>query len=252
MDVNSLLATGAIAVGGNMFAKAFDGPFKSISDLWYIHFGYKTDIQRVEKQAAVKLYEQDILKKLSNVAPENYQEPRLSIIGPALEESKYYVEEPELREMFANLIASAADITKNEIIHPSFVSVIKQMSPNDATLLNALLYYGPMVSYGLSTKNDINGFKPLMNDVCLESLTRNSIELDSVSINNLNRLGIITIDRIQNVATSGAYDAFFKHPLYNKCEKYLYENSKDFLSVKIKKMTYIVNPYGEYFKAVCL
>ena len=47
---------------------------------------------------------------------------------PALENAKYCVEEPSLREMFANLISSSLDIEKQDIVHPSFSDILKTMT----------------------------------------------------------------------------------------------------------------------------
>lgn len=73
--------------------------------------------------------------KLQNVPPKNIQTPNPSVAGPALEALKYSGHEETLREMYANLLASALDIhTKNDA-HPAFVEIIKQLTPEEALLL---------------------------------------------------------------------------------------------------------------------
>ncbi len=62
----------------------------------------------------------------------------MSIVGPALEASKYYFDEKEIRNMFANLIASSMDSTYNGLVQHSFVEIIRQLSPYDAKLFNTL------------------------------------------------------------------------------------------------------------------
>ena len=52
------------------------------------------------------------LQEVATIPPENIQEPPLKILGPALEASKYYIEEEELRSMFAKILSSSFDNRK--------------------------------------------------------------------------------------------------------------------------------------------
>ena len=56
----------------------------------------------------------------------------MSILGPALEASKFYIEEEDIREIFASLLAASFDSSKSSLLHHSFVEIIKQLSPLDA------------------------------------------------------------------------------------------------------------------------
>ena len=39
------------AAGGAIAAKIFDGPFKTLEDFWFSHFGYKAAECRIQKEA---------------------------------------------------------------------------------------------------------------------------------------------------------------------------------------------------------
>ena len=71
--------------GASALLKSFDGPFKSIEDLWYANFGYKTALKRTKHEAKVESFKQDLIKELSKIPEENQQEPRLCVAGPAME-----------------------------------------------------------------------------------------------------------------------------------------------------------------------
>ena len=71
------------------------------------------------------------------IPEENRKEPDVSIVGPALEEMKFHIEKDDYVEMFTNLLAKACDSREKEI-HPSFSSIIKQLSPEDAKLLKII------------------------------------------------------------------------------------------------------------------
>src|SRR5690606_2559977 len=77
-------------------------------------------------------YKKQVAQKIIEIDENNLQEPPISVVGPALEASRFYIEEQELREMFANVIASSMDKSKSNHVHHSFVEIIKQLSPDDA------------------------------------------------------------------------------------------------------------------------
>jgi hypothetical protein len=76
-----------------------------------------------------------VSQKLENVPPENIETPNPMVAGPALEALKYAGHEENLRNMYANLLANALDKETKNNAHPSFVEVIKQISPGEAALL---------------------------------------------------------------------------------------------------------------------
>lgn len=127
------------ALGGAFTSKVLAGPIKTLDDWWYVNFGYKqsekVDMLRARQAKNLEAYNILITEKISSKPEEHIQEPKLSILGPALEASRFYIEEENLREMFASLIASSMDCRMNSYVHTSFVEVIKQMSPYDGTLL---------------------------------------------------------------------------------------------------------------------
>ena len=67
-----------------------------------------------------------------HVAAEKRRDPSLAVVGPAIEASKFYIEEEDMREMFANLIAASMDDRLTNEVHSSYVEIIKQLSPLDA------------------------------------------------------------------------------------------------------------------------
>lgn len=91
--------------------------------------------KRAKRDLCVQQYKESITQKIIAIPEENIIEPSLSIVGPALEASKYYIEEETLREMFAKLISASMDSRRSARAHPSFVEIIKQLSPNDAIFL---------------------------------------------------------------------------------------------------------------------
>ncbi|MED1627244.1 DUF4393 domain-containing protein [Bacillus mycoides] len=129
---------------------------------------------------------------MQKIPQENLVEPPLHIVGPALEASRFYIEADELKEMFANLIASSMDSRKVSQVHPSFTEVIKQLSPLDA--VNIELFKGgkdyPICDYRVSYEG-AKGYTTLATNVFLENPDVQDLALQATSISNLIRLGLI-------------------------------------------------------------
>lgn len=134
IDPNTL-AGAAAGAGFGALAKVFDGPFKTIEDLWYVNFGHKYALKRAKYEAGVEALKAETIAELQKIKPENQIEPKLCVAGTAMDAAKYFVEEPDLRSMFAKLIASASDLSKVTTVHPAFVEIIKQLTPFEAKIL---------------------------------------------------------------------------------------------------------------------
>ena len=76
------------------------------------------------------------LKRIfDQVSREKQIEPPLEIAGPVLEGLKYTSEFSVLASMFENLLARAIDKERAREAHPAFVTIIKQLAPDEALLL---------------------------------------------------------------------------------------------------------------------
>jgi hypothetical protein len=73
--------------------------------------------------------------RLRNVPPENVITPKLTVAGPALEALRFAGREESLRDLYANLLATAMDSETAHNAHPAFVEVLKQMTPDEAKLV---------------------------------------------------------------------------------------------------------------------
>ena len=76
----------------------------------------------------------ELEKEVNKIPENNIKEPPLNIVGTALEEVlKYHCDEEYMRKMFSKLIASS--MSKNSVVHPSYVEIIKQLSRYDIQVL---------------------------------------------------------------------------------------------------------------------
>ncbi len=83
-------------------------------------------------------YEYELQKRIEAIPTENITNPRLSVVGPTLDNLKYNLDEEQIREMYINILTSEIDVTKHTKVHPAFLEVIKQISKEDALFIKDL------------------------------------------------------------------------------------------------------------------
>ena len=216
MDPNQLkdflpLVTGFL--GGATSSGVFAGPIKTLQDWWYINYGHDLSSQaallRAKNEIDVENLKNSTLQQVATIPPENIQEPPLKILGPALEASKYYIEEEELRSMFAKILASSFDNRKNSVIHPSFVEIIKQLDITDARILQVLKEHNyvtesPIPCMKAVAKSD-DGTKIIFPIIYFIDGSEGIDEL-APSLTNLERLGLLKIKSDTYVTNDSKYD----------------------------------------------
>ena len=251
--MNEIVGSILTAAGGAAISSVFKGPAETFSQLWYYNFGYKMDIKvRQRKQEVDNLFLKDIATEVSNIPIDQIQEPKLSVLGPALEASKYYIDDEELRSLFAKLIAASMDNSKNEVLQPAFVEIIKQMSPIDAkNLIN--LYdikdkQNPIVSIILESKDSKN-YKEVFDHFYIENIGNISHVRVASSLLNLKRLGLIEINYGVFLSDENRYLSYENHPIINQFKN---EYNNDLHSIKLKKGLIKITNFGMDFCKICI
>ena len=79
-----------------------------------------------------------VAEKLKDIPEEKIITPDATIAGPVLESLKYTGHKEELKEMYANLLASAMNSDTAVNAHPSFVDIIKNMNVYEAKIIQYL------------------------------------------------------------------------------------------------------------------
>jgi hypothetical protein len=134
-----------------------------------------------------------VSEKLKNVPEENIIIPKALIAGPAIEALKYAGEEEHLRELYANLIATAMDKSTAQKAQPGFVEILKSMSSDEALIMklfeNKLAY--PLVHVHSRFINSDGQFLKYRNHTHLGKLAGCQIVRHTPTyIDNLIRLGL--------------------------------------------------------------
>ena len=79
-----------------------------------------------------------LLKRLATADPEQIQTPAPYVAGQILLQLMFCADQEQLREMYANLLASAMNKQFAESVHPAFVHVIQQITPDEALVLQRI------------------------------------------------------------------------------------------------------------------
>lgn len=84
-------------------------------------------------------FNSDLVEKLKNVPKESIVTPKASIAGPAMQGLAFSFEEPDLKDLYLSLLASAMDGRVSDDAHPGFVEIIRQLTSEEAQLLRIIL-----------------------------------------------------------------------------------------------------------------
>lgn len=211
----------------------------------------------IKKGAEIEAYKQKIINEVSKVPDGNLIDPPLCLVGPALEASKYYIEEDVIRNMFAKLIASSMNSETQPKAHPSFVEIIKQLSPLDASNLKIIAENTtlPLAEYQLhNSPKEI--YTTQYTNVFLSNPISHDISVQAASITNLVRLGLVHIDYEKSLVDCD-YSVFKKEPIYidlsrNLASRYPDDSGEVYDTAKIINGTVTTTPLGEIFTSLCL
>lgn len=227
----------------------------TFGNIWFLVFG-KFD-NYVEKQKLkyakdIELFKQDLENKTNKIPIENLQEPNLSIVGPALEGSKFYIGEPDLRDMFSTLISNSMNKNYNGKIRNSFVEIIKQLEPIDASILSSITNNKmlPVANIYYSNTESLEKSVALHSNVLLTDLdSLVKINEISASVTNLNRLGLINLTYDVWIVDNTKYDDLKNTQLCIELKENLPPGFDD---IDVKKGVLSLTPLGKDFISVCL
>lgn len=222
----------------------------TFGDIWFLVFGgvsQKAAKKRIKYSAELEQYKQEIENSTDLIPSDKKLEPSIQITAQALENSKYCIEEPELRKMFSSLIANSMNSDFSNQVHPAFAEMIKQMSPLDAKVLTAFKKNPngfPVVNY--QNVLDGSGYRVLAENVFI-AISMDNYQQYAQSLTSLERLGLISIHYDEFFTQDSLYEQFKSHPLYLSYKAYIPEKN-----LKIQKGKTSLTPLGRSFVNVCI
>lgn len=134
-------------------------------------------------------------EKLKNVSPESIQSPEAHIAVPALQYISYCMDNEELRDMYANLLANSMNRVVKNGVHPGFVEIIKQLCPDEAKILRYVSANSPIPTVTFRRENEKGeGIEVVKNFSTVGELAQCEVSKPSEMnkyFDNLIRLGLL-------------------------------------------------------------
>lgn len=240
----------------NALGPVTTGIGKTFGDLWFLVFGgisQAADKRRARYSHALDLYKKGLTDKIDAIPPERRIEPNTQVALKALSESQACIEEPRLREMFANLIASSMDAERAGKTHPSFATIISNLNSFDAQLFADLATRDvhPVVQYTASIPG-FDGVTMLATHVlAINGIIQVDLDTVAQSVDTLSSQGLILVDYLAHMTAEGVYKPFEEGSIYQQFKQI--ESEKQYpRTLKIKRGVLRITDLGNRFKSVCL
>ena len=196
-----------------------------------------------------------VAEKLKDVPHERLIQPAPNVAGPALEALRYTGFEASLRELYANLLATSVDSKTARDAHPSFVEIIKQMSPDEALLMTALAQATalPIISVRQERTKDRIGNWILRHFSLLPFQAQCKYpELGANYLTNLERMGLIELRENYRLRENDIdlYKPLKDHPVVQR----LIEETRqqEGMTEKISEDAALLTPFGDQFCTACI
>ena len=198
----------------------------TVSGIWNLVFGNQVSLWLKKQEYKHQQNYEDFVKKVNSkveeIPIEKIKEPEMHILGPAIEASRYYIHSEELRDMFANLIAASMNSAKSNSVHPSYIEIIKQLSPDEAKLLS-FMKGGNFAFYNVNLKLADHGKNTLMRNFSVIGFKAGCQFPENITLylDNLSRLGLVFLDNTRYISDQSLYDEIDENQFFKQSIEYL-------------------------------
>jgi hypothetical protein len=201
----------------------------------------------------VKDYLEDALaERLEDLPSEQIITPSPIIAGPALDALRYAGHDPKLRELYANLLATAMDANRVREAHPAFVEIIRQLTSDEARILALFAERNafPIISLR-AAEEEGDSFRVIIERFStIDALAQCRVpELLTAYIDNICRLGLAYIPEDFSFSDAQKYAELENHPVIKSLiEKIVAEGRLP----KITQSVLRVSTLGRQFCKACV
>ena len=242
-DLKDVLPESTLEALLNPAAKSIGTAVGGLSDFIFYPL-HKLGIYTEQK---LKEYSDKIKQKTNDIPIENRDASKLNLVFKALEDSKYQVNEEELQEAFANLIASTIDNRVNKFITPRFSTALAELGSEDAQLINIIAKQPnfQMVCGDLIVMYKKDGSSKPISDLWM-STTDSAVFSMPDSVDTLDALKIISVTR-NEWFLADAYQTNYKIMENALKAKYHMSNLKENEEVQLRKGCLRTTTFGKHF-----
>ena len=241
------------ARGNTFIAEQHNG--LSVADATQIAFSifreYYPQLREELLQDLRKLLEQE----LKDVPDENIVPPTPRIAIPALQNASI-TEESEIRELYAKLLANSMNKVLKDGVHPGYIEIIKQLSPDEAKILKIMMGKATFPMITLRYEDGLGqGLDALVDFSLVGELAKCENPYNTRQyFDNLERLGLIERDRGYVLKNEDRYKELENHPIVEekKCGPFPTFDGITYNTVKLVKGKVQLSAFGHGFCSMCL
>ena len=194
-------------------------------------------------------------EKLKDVKPENIEPPEAHVAVPALQYLSYCMDNEELRDMYANLLANSMNSVIKKGVHPGFVEIIKQLSPDEAKVMKYFSTHRTVptitVRYELKSGGGVDIVKNF-SDVGEKTGCEQPLDIN-MYFDNLIRLGLLASSSgLSSLTNKELYAPLKNHPVI---EAYMDEEKikgTHYEKGSVEEGFMSLTDFGEAFCNICL
>lgn len=195
-------------------------------------------------------------RKLNNIPVENIITPPSYVAVPALQAISYCMDNNELREMYAELLAHSMNKCTVDNVHPTFVEIIKQMSPFDATVFRQLTktLVQPCISIKYTNKMSGESY-PVQDIIAFENHEKFPLVPTQISLENLERLRLIETHKTAKYNDETKY-SILKESVKQVSSQFVRDNERNFnkneYEIVYNEFVILIRGFGQFFARACL
>ena len=207
----------------------------------------------INGEESIRLTEEAVKEKAKAIPEEKLTEPEPYVAVPAIQQLSYCYNSEELREMYANLLVASMNADKKYEVHPAYVDIIKQLTPDEAKLLKALprdvMVYHPLMDVEINLGPGrghivlLSNFSNIGRGVCERPEQINNY------LENLDRLKIITIINDIHLMDRKRYDPIREDPVF---KQYNFTKNADGTGLTEKQKSFQLTNFGLSFINTCV
>lgn len=162
----------------------------------------------------------------------------------------------QLRDMYAELLAHAMNSETVDNVHPTFVEIIKQMSPFDALVFKKLTktLVQPCISIKYMNKGTKASY-PVQDIVAFSDLDAFPLVPTQIALENLERLRLIEINKGSKYGNAEKYE-HLKYSVKEVASAFVEDNKQNFdvndYQIVYGEFVILIRGFGQFFARACL
>lgn len=202
-----------------------------------------------EREYKLAETEKLLAKKLEHVAEDKIVTPEAYVAVPAIQAISYSMDNKELRNLYANLLAKSMIVDTKTLVHPSFVETIKQMSPLDAIIYKIVMEAKTRPIITISERSKDGGNYPIFENCSW--IQNYSLKECCTSFDSLAHLGLIQLPLV-GYTTERSYDIVKQNPLFKEAELIVKKNLTKGRTLYHEKRFIKIDELSKLFYNICV